>query len=136
MAEEFIAEPVARVLKDAASILAGYVASYGCIAKVAGTDPKLVGRIMASNLLYPIVPCHRVVGADFSFVGYGGRKTPDALKAKLVRLIEESKGFKSEKDVSLKGARLRVFPVERVIKRAKEYGITLSANKQHTLVGY
>lgn len=136
LAEEFIAEPVARVLKVATSIPVGYVASYGSIAKVAGTDPRLVGRIMASNPLYPIVPCHRVVGADFSLVGYGGRKSPDALKAKLARLIAESKGFKSEKDVSSEGAKLRVFPVERVIKRAKEYGITLSANTQHTLASY
>ena len=136
LSEEFVAEPVARVLKAAASIPVGYVASYGGIAKVAGVDPRLVGRIMASNPLYPIVPCHRVVGADFSLVGYGGRKTPDALKAKLARLIAESKGFRSEKDVSLDGAKLKVFPVERVIKRAKEYGITLSADKQHTLASY
>jgi O-6-methylguanine DNA methyltransferase len=125
LAEEFIAEPIARVLKAAASIPIGYVASYGGIAKAAGTNPRLVGRIMASNPLYPIVPCHRVVGADFSLVGYGGRKSPNALKAKLARLIEESKGFKSEKEVTLEGAKLKVFPVESVIKRAKECGTTL-----------
>ena len=136
LAEQFIAEPVARVLKAAASIPVGYVTSYSSIAKAAGTDPRLVGRIMASNPLYPIVPCHRVVGADFSLVGYGGRKSPDALKAKLARLIAESKGFKSEKDVSLDGARLKVFPVERVIKRSKEYGITLSANMQRTFTSF
>jgi len=135
LAEELIAEPTAQVLKAAASIPVGYVTSYGSIAKVAGTDPRLVGRIMASNPLYPIVPCHRVVGSDFALVGYGGRKTPDALKAKLARLIAESKGFKSEKEVSIDGAKLRVFPVEWVIKRAKECGISLSANTQRTLTG-
>jgi len=61
---------------------------------------------------------------------------PEGLAAKLARLIAESKVFKSEKDVSSDGAKLRVFPVERVIKRAEEYGITLSANKQHMLASY
>jgi O-6-methylguanine DNA methyltransferase len=123
-------------LKAAASIPIGYVASYGSIAKISGLNPRLVGRIMASNPLYPIVPCHRVVGADFSLVGYGGRRTPDALKAKLARLTAESRGFKSERDVSIGEEKLRVFPVERVIERAKELGVALSANKVHTLASY
>jgi methylated-DNA-[protein]-cysteine S-methyltransferase len=136
LAEEYFSESVARVLKAAAAIPVGYVASYGDIARVAGTNPRVVGRIMASNPLYPIVPCHRVVGADFTLVGYGGRKTSDALKAKLARLIAESKGFESEKSVPIDGAILRVFPVERVITRAKELGISLSGNPQHTLASW
>jgi O-6-methylguanine DNA methyltransferase len=136
LAEEFFSKSVARVLKAAAAIPMGYVASYGDLARVAGTSPRAVGRIMASNPLYPIVPCHRVVGADFSLVGYGGRKTSDALKAKLARLIAESKGFESEKSVPINGAILRVSPVERVIKRARERGISLSGNPQHTLASW
>lgn len=136
LAEEFFSKSVARVLKAAAAIPVGYVASYGDIARVAGTSPRAVGRIMASNPLYPIVPCHRVVGADFSLVGYGGRKTSDALKAKLARLIAESKGFESEESVPIDGAILRVFPVERAITRARELGISLSGNPQHTLASW
>ena len=136
LSEEFVEKAVARVLKVAANIPIGYVASYGGIAKITGSTPRMVGRVMASNPLYPIVPCHRVVGADFSLVGYGGRKTPYALKAKLARLTAESKGFKSEKDIAIDGAKLRVFPVERVIRTAKEHGTTLSANKGHTLASY
>jgi O-6-methylguanine DNA methyltransferase len=136
LAEEFFSEPVARVLKAAAAIPVGYVASYGDIARVASTNPRMVGRIMASNPLYPIVPCHRVVGADFSLVGYGGRKSSDALKAKLARLITESRGFKSETNVPISGAVLKVFPVERVITAARKHGITLSGTPQHTLASW
>jgi len=50
---EHVSDSLARVLKVAASIPIGYVASYGSIAKAAGTDAKLVGQIMASNPLYP-----------------------------------------------------------------------------------
>jgi len=71
LATEHVPEPQASVLKAAASIPIGYVTSYGNIAKAAGSEPKTVGQIMASNPLYPIVPCHRVVGSDLSLVGYG-----------------------------------------------------------------
>jgi O6-methylguanine-DNA--protein-cysteine methyltransferase len=67
---------------------------------------------MATNPLYPIVPCHRVVGADFSLVGYGGRKNLPALQAKLARLSKEAKGFATEKEVLVNGRRLTVYPVE------------------------
>ena len=46
---------------------------------------------MAGNPLYPIVPCHRVVGADMSLVGYGGKQTTGALTAKLSRLQAEAR---------------------------------------------
>lgn len=136
LAEEFFSEPAAAVLKAAAAIPVGYVTSYGSIARVAGTNPRAVGRIMASNPLYPIVQCHRVVGADFSLVGYGGRTTPDALTAKLGRLIPEAKGFKSAKDVPINGATLTVFPVERVITRARKRGMPLSGSTQQMLASH
>jgi O-6-methylguanine DNA methyltransferase len=122
LATEYIPEPVARVLKVAATIPIGYVTSYGNIAKAADTEPKAVGRIMATNPLYPIVPCHRVVGADFSLVGYGGRKNLQALQAKLARLSKEAKGFATEKEVLANGRKLTVYPVEYVIKRANKRG--------------
>src|SRR4030066_714643 len=93
LAAEYVHEPVAKILKAAATIPIGYVASYGNIAKTADTEPRIVGRTMATNPLYPIVPCHRVVGADFSLVGYGGRKNLPALQAKLARLNKEAKGL-------------------------------------------
>ena len=80
----YILEPLRSVLRTAAAIPLGYVSTYGSIATVAHTDARTVGHIMATNPLYPVVPCHRVVGADLSLTGYrGSRKTSDLL-AKLV----------------------------------------------------
>jgi methylated-DNA-[protein]-cysteine S-methyltransferase len=121
LATEYISEPVARVLKAAATIPIGYMTSYSNIAKVADTEPRTVGRIMTTNPLYPIVPCHRVVGADFSLAGYGGRKNLPALHAKLARLSKEAKGFAAEKEVLANGRKLTVYPLEYVIKRAKKH---------------
>jgi len=136
LATEYYSEPVARVLKTAAYIPIGYVSSYGNIAKVADTGPRLVGQIMASNPLYPIVACHRVVGADFSLLGYGGRKDPEALKAKLFRLSKERKGFKSEREISVCGRKLRIYPVEYVIEKAKKQGLCVSSKQQRKLISY
>jgi methylated-DNA-[protein]-cysteine S-methyltransferase len=130
LATEYIPELVARVLKTAATIPIGYVTSYGNIAKIAGTDPRTVGRIMATNPLYPIVPCHRVVGADFSLVGYGGRRTLPALQAKLARLSNETKGFTMEKEVMINGRKLTVYPVEYVVNKAKGHGPGLSCQRR------
>jgi len=136
LATEYIPEPQASVLEVAACIPIGYVASYGSIAKAARTEPKTVGQIMASNPLYPIVPCHRVVGTDFSLVGYGGGRTPQALKAKLSRLNAERKGFKSEKEISINETKLPVYPVERVIEKAEKHGLRLPDERQRTLTSY
>ena len=133
LAKEYVPEPLASVLKTAAFIPIGYVASYGSIAKAAHTEPKIVGKIMASNSLYPIVQCHRVVGTDFSLVGYGGRKTPQALKAKLARLEAERKGYKTQKEIPVNGTKLTVYPVEYVIEKAKKQGLSLSDRRQRTI---
>ncbi len=133
---KYVSEPHASVLRVAASIPIGYVASYGSIAKAAGADARLVGQIMASNPIYPIVACHRVVGADFSLVGYGGRKSPSALRAKLIRLTAERRGFKSPREVSTGGLKLTVHPVESVIKKAENKHPRLCLETQRRLSGY
>jgi O-6-methylguanine DNA methyltransferase len=130
LAAEYISEPVGRVLKAAAAIPIGYVTSYGNIAKTTDTEPRTVGRIMATNPLYPIVPCHRVVGADFSLVGYGGRKSLSALQAKLARLRKEAKGFNTEKEVLTNGKKLTVYPVEYVINKAEKRSLGLSRQQR------
>jgi O-6-methylguanine DNA methyltransferase len=113
-----VAAPLAGVLKVAAAVPLGYVTSYGEIAKAAGTEPKEVGGIMASNPLYPIVACHRVVGADLSLTGYRGSRGAEALQAKLARLSAEARGFTTERQVSVDGRSLRVYPVEWAIAKA------------------
>jgi O-6-methylguanine DNA methyltransferase len=119
-----VREPLAAVLKVAAAIPLGYVTSYGNIAKASSSDARDVGQVMATNPLYPIVPCHRVVGADLSLVGYFGSKAPEALRAKLDRLSKEARGFKTERDVVVEGRALRVYPVEWAIARAQKRGRT------------
>ena len=117
-----VREPLAGILKVAAAIPLGYVTSYGNIAKASGSDARDVGQVMATNPLYPIVPCHRVVGADLSLVGYFGSKAPEALEAKLDRLSKEARGFRAEQDVRVEDRALRVYPVEWAIARARNRG--------------
>jgi O-6-methylguanine DNA methyltransferase len=101
-----------RVLEVARLIPPGYVTSYGAIAKDTDESPRTVGHVMASNPFAPIVPCHRVVGSDFSLVGYGG-----GLNAKLAFLRREKRGFTSEKEISVNGKKLRMWPVEFVLRK-------------------
>lgn len=129
LSPEYVPEPRLSVLRVAAAIPRGYVSTYGAIAAVARTNARVVGGIMASNSLYPIVPCHRVVGSDMSLVGYTGRRTPYALRAKLDRLRAEAQGFTEERVIESVG-RLTVVPVERVIARA---GHDLQSTEQLSL---
>jgi AraC family transcriptional regulator, regulatory protein of adaptative response / methylated-DNA-[protein]-cysteine methyltransferase len=64
-------EAVWQVLKQ---IPPGQTRSYGDIAKELGKPEKSreVGRANGANKISIIVPCHRVIGADGSLVGYGG----------------------------------------------------------------
>lgn len=122
LATEYVGEALARVLTVAAAIPLGYVTTYGNLAKASDAEARDVGQVMASNPLYPIVPCHRVVGTDLSLVGYAGSKGKEALRAKLSRLSKEARGFKSEQDVLVDGRPLRVYPVERAIANAEKHG--------------
>ena len=67
---------------------------------------------MASNLFPLLVPCHRVVRSDFTLGGYGF-----GLNVKLEILKRESRGFSSEREIRVNDGKLRVFPVEFVLKR-------------------
>jgi O-6-methylguanine DNA methyltransferase len=113
LAMEHLSKYTQKVLKIASLIPLGYVTSYGSVAKVAGGSPRGIGRVMALNPFAPIVPCHRVVGSDFSLVGYGG-----GLGMKLRLLKREQRGFSSEQEIALDNKRLRVFPVEFVLRKA------------------
>jgi O-6-methylguanine DNA methyltransferase len=116
-----VTEPLASVLRAAASIPQGWVTSYGNIAAAAHTEARVVGNVMATNPLYPIVACHRVVGSDMALVGYAGKQDAAALRAKLGRLRVEAKGIDSAQEHEVGG--LVVYPVERVIEKAAQEGI-------------
>jgi AraC family transcriptional regulator of adaptative response/methylated-DNA-[protein]-cysteine methyltransferase len=62
------------VWKSLKQIPAGQTRSYGDIAEGLGQPEKSreVGRANGANKISIIVPCHRVIGADGSLVGYGG----------------------------------------------------------------
>jgi O-6-methylguanine DNA methyltransferase len=101
-----------KVLYVVSLIPFGYVSSYGAVAKAVSTSPRAVGHVMARNPIAPIVPCHRVVGSDFSLVGYGG-----GLESKLKFLKHERKGFTSKREITINGKELLVFPVEFVLRK-------------------
>ncbi len=136
LASEYFEAPILRILEAAAVIPIGYVASYGEIARVSGTEPQLVGKAMASNPIYPIVACHRVVGADFSLVGYGGGRRPQALNSKMERLRKERRGFKSEKGIHVFGEELTVYPVEYVVDKAAGKKPSTASKEQRTLASF
>jgi methylated-DNA-[protein]-cysteine S-methyltransferase len=48
----------------------GKVVSYGDLAKILRTSPRLIGRFMKENDNPLVIPCHRVVGSDGSLVGF------------------------------------------------------------------
>ena len=117
LAPEAFSGLAATVYRLAAAIPLGYACSYGRIAVAAGVVAREVGRLMMNNPLYPIVPCHRVVGSDYSLVGYRGATCGPDLEDKLARLCAEARGYGEELD--LPDARgLVVFPVERVLGKA------------------
>lgn len=62
----------ARVYETARAIPPGTTRTYGAIARAIG-DPdgaRAVGQALSRNPFAIVVPCHRVVGADFKLVGF------------------------------------------------------------------
>lgn len=112
-------EPAYRIYSAAAQIPIGYVTSYAAIARVAQSEARAVGRAMATNPLYPIVPCHRVIGSDFTMVGYGGKQDDTALSSKYSRLESEARGHSEELDLQIEGRYLKLFPVEAALRETR-----------------
>jgi AraC family transcriptional regulator of adaptative response/methylated-DNA-[protein]-cysteine methyltransferase len=68
--------PFEAIVWDALrQIPAGRTRSYGEIARSLGRPeaPRAVARANGANQVAIIVPCHRVIGADGSLTGYGGK---------------------------------------------------------------
>jgi methylated-DNA-[protein]-cysteine S-methyltransferase len=104
-----------RVIEATYLIPTGYVTSYGSIAKAVGGGPRAVGNVMAMNPFAPIVPCHRVVRADFTLGGYGG-----GLGVKLQILKRERRGYAAEKEIPVDGKKLRLSPVEFLLRKLSQ----------------
>jgi methylated-DNA-[protein]-cysteine S-methyltransferase len=63
-----------RVLTELARVPYGETTTYGALAARAGapTAARAVGMVMNRNPIPIVLPCHRVVGAGGSLVGYAG----------------------------------------------------------------
>ena len=63
-----------QVLKRLARVPYGQVTTYGALAREAERPKaaRAVGTVMNRNPIPIVLPCHRVVGANGSLVGYGG----------------------------------------------------------------
>ncbi|HWA52355.1 MAG TPA: MGMT family protein [Patescibacteria group bacterium] len=85
-----------KVYKIVSKIPKGKVATYGQVAKLAGSPlaSRAVGLAMKNNPNAPIVPCHRVVAADGSLTGYSG---VGGVEGKRKMLIKEGVEFKGNK---------------------------------------
>jgi methylated-DNA-[protein]-cysteine S-methyltransferase len=73
------------VWKACAGIPAGETRTYGWIARKIGKPAaaRAVGRALGSNPFAPVIPCHRVVGADGSLTGYSAEGGTEAKKRML-----------------------------------------------------
>lgn len=72
----------------------GHTVSYGGIAKriaeqrgIPRMSAQAVGGAVGSNPISLIIPCHRVIGADGSLVGYGGGMDKKIFLLKLEKVL-------------------------------------------------
>lgn len=84
-----------KVYSVTAKIPKGKVATYGQIARLAGSPKaaRAVGMFMKTNPFAPRVPCHRVVGSDGRLVGYSGK---NGVAGKRSMLLKEGVSFKGD----------------------------------------
>ena len=118
LSTEFVSAPMRSILHVAAAIPIGYVTTYGHVAQAARSQARPVGRAMATNPLYPIVPCHRVLGADLKPVGYGGQQDEVALEDKMGRISNELRGYREETTIDVEQEKLILYPCEWAIQAA------------------
>ena len=73
------------VLRELAQVPYGTTTTYGALARQVGRPQaaRAVGTVMNRNRIPIVLPCHRVVGANGSLVGYAGGLE---LKERLLRL--------------------------------------------------
>lgn len=79
--------PYSSIYRAVRDVPYGKTATYGEIARITGTSPRLVGAAMKRNPTPLIVPCHRIV----SWNGIGGF-TPDVeIKRALIGMEKRKK---------------------------------------------
>ncbi|WAC04058.1 MAG: MGMT family protein [Methanoregula sp.] len=80
----------AKIYRAVQDVPYGSQATYGEIALIVGTAPRVIGRAMMQNPTPLVVPCHRIIGAR----GLGGF-TPD-IEIKEALLAMEKKGLQKK----------------------------------------
>jgi len=98
-----------KALKCVSMVPVGYITTYGAVAKAVGGSPRAVGNAMAFNPFALLIPCHRVVRADFSVGGYG---LNGDVKRKLLQ--REDRDYEEDVKLKINGETLSVFPVKRL----------------------
>lgn len=85
-----------RVYEIVRKIPRGRVATYGQVAKLAGSPlaARAVGMCMKKNTDIPKTPCHRVVASDGKLTGYSAGK---GVSSKKQMLVEEGVFFTGDK---------------------------------------
>lgn len=80
-----------QIYSVAARIPKGRVVTYGEIAKMVGTSPRVVGFALHKNPSLVIIPCHRVVGKNGHLTGYvnGIEKKRELLRKEGIRFVNK-----------------------------------------------
>jgi methylated-DNA-[protein]-cysteine S-methyltransferase len=77
------------------------VATYGWIVQEIGRgSPRAIGGALRANPYAPRVPCHRVVAANGSLLGFGGSSQAEAIARKRTLLTREGVRFDASGRVS------------------------------------
>ncbi|MBI2033345.1 MAG: MGMT family protein [Candidatus Levybacteria bacterium] len=85
-------KPFERIYEIVSKIPEGKVMTYGQVAKIAHTTPRVVGFAMAGNKDTGRVPCHRVIDAAGKLRGYGfggNRVKKQLLKQEGIEFLNE-----------------------------------------------
>lgn len=86
-----------EVSRQLLQIPKGRAISYGSLARRAGSSPRGVGMVMATNPVPLAVPCHRVIHADGRLGKFG--RTIAGTKVKAAILLAEGVPFNDEESI-------------------------------------
>ena len=84
-----------RIYQNVRAIPYGRTMTYGEIARLSGTVPRVVGQAMARNVTPLVIPCHRVVAAH----GIGGFSPDPEIKELLLTMETKVLGKNRGKDL-------------------------------------
>jgi methylated-DNA-[protein]-cysteine S-methyltransferase len=78
--------PYSRIYRAVKNVPYGSTSTYGEIARLVGTSPRVVGQAMANNPTPLVIPCHRIVAAS----GIGGFSPDVGIKELLLAMEKKT----------------------------------------------